>query len=45
MDRKPLKRDSDKAKRGMHEAVDKVIDHKKRNLSARRRQRKKSLPT
>ena len=32
MDRKPLKRDSDKAKRGMHEAVDKVIDHKKKEF-------------
>jgi hypothetical protein len=30
MDRKPLQRDSEKAKREMHEAVDKVIDQKKK---------------
>jgi hypothetical protein len=30
MDRKPLQRDTEKAKREMHEAVDKVIDQKKK---------------
>ena len=30
MDRKPLQRESEKAKREMHEAVDKVIDDKKK---------------
>jgi hypothetical protein len=30
MQPKPLKRDSEKAKRDMHEAVDKVIDEKKK---------------
>ncbi len=29
MDRKPMQREAEKAKREMHEAVDKVIDEKK----------------
>ena len=30
MDRKPLQREGEKAKRAMHQAVDKVIDEKKK---------------